>query len=64
MEKIIHEEISLNISDGTSMSAYAARPEVKGKFPGVLVFQEAFGVNSHTGSVDSIVSRYNRPLCP
>jgi carboxymethylenebutenolidase len=47
MERIIHEEISLNISDGTSMAAYAARPEVKGEFPGIIVFQEAFGVNSH-----------------
>ena len=40
------ETISLAIADGTSMSAYVARPAAKPS-RGLLVFQEAFGVNAH-----------------
>ena len=39
--------VSLPISDGTTMQAYTAQPEGDGPFPGIIVFQEAFGVNSH-----------------
>src|SRR6185437_3612164 len=38
--------ISLSVSDGTTMQAYTALPESEGPFPGLIVFQEAFGVNS------------------
>ena len=51
MAKIATEKITLAIADGTSMSAYVARPEEQGKFPGMLVLQEAFGVNPHIRSV-------------
>ena len=37
--------IELKVSDGTTMAAYVARPQATGKHPGVMVFQEAFGVN-------------------
>jgi carboxymethylenebutenolidase len=40
------ERYSLPISDGTEMALFAARPERAGA-PGLLVFQEAFGVNGH-----------------
>jgi carboxymethylenebutenolidase len=33
------------------MQAFVARPEEKGSFPGMLVFQEAFGVNAHIRDV-------------
>ncbi len=33
--------------DGTEMQAYISIPEGNGPFPGVIVFQEAFGVNGH-----------------
>jgi carboxymethylenebutenolidase len=40
------EYVTLSISDGTSMRAYVAHPEGQPK-AGLLVFQEAFGVNAH-----------------
>lgn len=42
------ERIQLAVSDGTEMTAHVARPAQHGaKTPGILVFQEAFGVNAH-----------------
>ena len=41
------ETVNLSVSDGTSMGAFIARPEGDAKCPGILVFQEAFGVNAH-----------------
>ncbi|MGA7161764.1 MAG: dienelactone hydrolase family protein [Bacteroidota bacterium] len=43
--------IVLKVSDGTEMRAYVARPSSPGKHPGILVFQEAFGVNAHIRDV-------------
>jgi carboxymethylenebutenolidase len=40
------EYVTLPVSDGTSMRAYVARPEGNPK-GGLLVIQEAFGVNEH-----------------
>jgi carboxymethylenebutenolidase len=34
-----------------AMQAYVARPETNGPLPGLLVFQEAYGVNSHIRNV-------------
>jgi carboxymethylenebutenolidase len=39
--------VTLSVSDGTTMNAYVARPAAATKAPGILVFQEAFGVNEH-----------------
>jgi carboxymethylenebutenolidase len=39
--------VSLPVSDGTQMQAYVSIPEGEGTFPGILIFQEAFGVNNH-----------------
>jgi len=39
--------VSLNVSDRTEMSAYVARPSAPGKNPGLMLFQEAWGVNAH-----------------
>ena len=41
----------LQVSDGTKMNAYAAAPSGSAKLPGLLVFQEAFGVNAHIRDV-------------
>lgn len=38
---------SLQVSDGTPMSAWVARPKTGEVQSGLLVFQEAFGVNAH-----------------
>ena len=48
---------TLAVSDGTSMRAYVARPAATGAHPGLLVFQEAFGVNSH---IRGMVERFAR----
>jgi carboxymethylenebutenolidase len=57
MAKIATEKITLQVADGTSMAAYAARPAEGGKFPGMLVFQEAFGVNAHIRDVTERFAR-------
>ncbi|HEX3927459.1 MAG TPA: dienelactone hydrolase family protein [Gemmatimonadales bacterium] len=43
--------ISLDVSDGTAMRAFVARPTGSARHPGLLVLQEAFGVNSHIRDV-------------
>jgi carboxymethylenebutenolidase len=40
------EYITLSVSDGTPMRAYVARPKGQAR-AGLIVFQEAFGVNPH-----------------
>lgn len=45
------ELIQLSVQDGTQMQAYTALPEGDGPFPGLIVFQEAFGVNHHIKSL-------------
>ncbi|MGA2413377.1 MAG: dienelactone hydrolase family protein [Candidatus Sulfotelmatobacter sp.] len=48
---IIQENIELSVGEGTRMGAYVAQPEHGGPHPGLLVFQEAFGVNHHIRDV-------------
>ena len=43
--------IELEAADGTRMRAWLARPEGRAKAPGLLVFQEVFGVNGHIQEV-------------
>jgi len=43
--------VTLQASDGTQMNAYVARPSEGESHPGLLVFQEAFGVNAHIRDV-------------
>jgi carboxymethylenebutenolidase len=49
--EIRSEYIELKVSDGTTMQAWTARPVAGGSLPGLLVFQEAFGVNAHIRDV-------------
>jgi carboxymethylenebutenolidase len=44
------EQVKLAVADGTSMNAYVARPAGNPK-AGLIVFQEAFGVNAHIRDV-------------
>lgn len=37
--------VTLGVNDGTQMKAYVARPSGSGSHPGIMVFQDAFGVN-------------------
>jgi carboxymethylenebutenolidase len=55
MESIRTENVTLQVSDGTSMNAYVATPTAGGNFPGLLVIQEAFGVNAH---IRDVTERY------
>jgi carboxymethylenebutenolidase len=48
---IIKEKGELAVADGTRMAAYVARPKEGEAHPGLLVFQEAFGVNHHIRDV-------------
>lgn len=43
--------ITLRVSDNTSMNVFVARPASSAPAPGVLVFQEAYGVNAHIRDV-------------
>jgi carboxymethylenebutenolidase len=51
------EYVQLSVSDGTTMRAWTARPKEEGSHPGLLVFQEAFGVNAH---IRDVVARFAR----
>jgi carboxymethylenebutenolidase len=45
------------VNDGTTLRAWVARPKEQGAYPGLLVFQEAFGVNAH---IRDIAGRFAR----
>src|SRR5580658_1526211 len=45
------EKIMLEVSDGTEMQAYVARPRGPKPTAGLILFQEAFGVNPHIRKV-------------
>ncbi len=51
MYKLKEELISLKVSDQTTMQAYVARPANANLKRGMLVIQEAFGVNDHIKDV-------------
>jgi carboxymethylenebutenolidase len=45
-----NEYVTLSVADGTSMQAYISRPASAAR-GGLIVFQEAFGVNAHIRNV-------------
>lgn len=49
--QIENEKIELKVGDSSPMGAYVARPGGGGRYPGLMVFQEAFGVNGHIRKV-------------
>jgi carboxymethylenebutenolidase len=57
MPNITTEKHTLAVAGGSSMQAFVARPEEKGSFPGMLVFQEAFGVDAHIRDVAQRIAR-------
>ena len=57
MAKIATQKVTLQVADGSSMNAYVARPAEEGKFPGMIVLQEAFGVNAHIRDVTERIAR-------
>ena len=55
--EIRSEFVTVNVSDGTSMRLYVARPTGAAPARGLLVMQEAFGINSH---IRDITERFAR----
>lgn len=51
------EYVQLSVTDGTTMRAWTARPKEEGTHPGLLVLQEAFGVNAHIRDVAGRLAR-------
>ena len=43
--------VTLSVSDGSVMQAFIARPPGRARRPGLLLCQEAFGVNGHIKDV-------------
>jgi carboxymethylenebutenolidase len=43
--------VTLSVADGTEMRAYTAFPAATGPVPGLILLQEAFGVNHHIRNV-------------
>jgi carboxymethylenebutenolidase len=54
---IVTERVRVEVSDGTAMDAYVARPSGGGPYPGLLVLQEIFGVNAHIRDVAERLAR-------
>ena len=51
MGETASEMVTIEVGDGTRMDAYHSKPEGGGRRPGLLVLQEAFGVNAHIRNV-------------
>ena len=49
--EINSQYVTLNVSDGTTMRAWTARLTAGVAHPGILIFQEAFGVNAHVRDI-------------
>jgi dienelactone hydrolase len=49
--EIARERLELKVANSGPMGAYVARPAGTGPHPGLIVFQEAYGVNSHIRNV-------------
>ncbi|MGA8101793.1 MAG: dienelactone hydrolase family protein [Candidatus Acidiferrales bacterium] len=57
MTDLLTSHVELNVADGTTMRAYVARPKDQAPRAGLLVFQEAFGVNGHIRDVTARFAR-------
>jgi carboxymethylenebutenolidase len=57
MSEVNTEFVTLKVSDGSTMRAFAAQPKSRDKSPGMLVFQEAFGVDKHIRDVTERFAR-------
>jgi carboxymethylenebutenolidase len=49
--------VTLTVKDAAPMNAYVALPEGSGPFPAVIVFQEAFGINSYMREVADRIAK-------
>jgi carboxymethylenebutenolidase len=61
---VSNSTVQLNTSDG-KMDAYVAQPKDGGSYPGVVVIQEAFGINDHMKKVtERIAAEGYVAICP
>lgn len=51
------EWVTLHVGDGSEMRAFVARPTGAARRPGLLLFQEAYGVNAH---IRDVATRFAR----
>src|ERR1700759_930115 len=51
MVEVVTQKVSLSVTDGSSMDAFVAQPTGNEQRPGLMLFQEAFGVNFHIRDV-------------
>ena len=59
------QKVQLKVSDGTQVQAYASKPVELTPTVGLLVFQEAFGVNGHMRAVtDRFAEHGYLSICP
>ena len=49
--QLAREDVTLRVEDGTEMAACVVRPKGGKSHPGIIVLQEAYGVNSHIREV-------------
>lgn len=58
-QEIREESVQIQVRDGTTMNAYIARPAEPSSTPrpGLVLFQEIFGVNRHIRSVGARLAR-------
>lgn len=57
MPNLLHDKFTLKVSDGTKMDCYLARIRDDQPRPGLIVLQEAFGVNEH---IRDVTERFGR----
>jgi carboxymethylenebutenolidase len=63
--KLATQSVTLQVADGMTMNAYTARPAAEGRFPAMLLFQEAFDVNAHIRDVtDRMARKATSPIAP
>ena len=55
--KTAQQMATVKVSDGTEMNCYVAQPPSNQPCPGILVLQEAFGVNAHIRDVADRLAR-------
>ena len=51
MVEVVTQKVSLSVTDGSAMEAFVAQPSGNEQRPGLMLFQEAFGVNFHIREV-------------
>jgi carboxymethylenebutenolidase len=57
MPNVSHDKVTLKVSDGSKMDCYVARVLDGDPRPGLIVLQEAFGVNEH---IRDVTERFGR----